>query len=326
MQAITRRAAAIAGVTVLATLAFWVAPARAEYPDRPVKLVVSFPPGSGTDTNARYVARKLEEKLGKPVVVENRPGGNSFIAAQAVVSAEPDGYTLLLASNSPVATNVAMFRKLPYDPVADLAPIARLGVGAMALVVPASSSYRDVASLVDAARRNPGKLNYGGGSASYQIATELFLTRAGVKANHVPYKGAAPALTDVAAGQIDFAFADYGATLPLLQAGKLRILAVTGDKRLASRPDTPTLQESGFPGYFMVNWTAAFAPARTPKPVLHKLEQAIVEIYSTRESAEFLARTNWDVFVAGADELRRFQLADIRRWSEAAEQAGIPKQ
>jgi tripartite-type tricarboxylate transporter receptor subunit TctC len=129
--------------------------ARSEYPDKPIKLVVSFPPGSGTDSNARYLARKMEERLGKPVVVENRPGGNSFIAAQTVTRAEPDGYTLLLASNSPVATNVAMFRKLPYDPVSELAPIARLGVGAMALVVSATSRYQTVDALLSAARSTP---------------------------------------------------------------------------------------------------------------------------------------------------------------------------
>jgi len=302
------------------------AAARAAYPDHPIRMVVSFPPGSGTDTTARYVARKLEEKIGQPVVVENRPGGNSFIAVQAVTRSEPDGYTLLLASNSPVATNVAMFRQLPYDPVADLAPLARLGVGAMALVVNPASPYGTVAQLVEAARQHPGKLNYGAGSASYQIATELFLTQGQVKANHIPYKGAAPALTDLAAGQLDFAFADYGAVQPLVQGGKLRLLAVTGNKRLAGQPGTPTLQESGFPGYFMVNWTAAFAPANTPKAIRDKLEKLLVDISATPETAEFFARTNWDAFTGNAAELHRFQVDEIRKWSSAAARAGIPKQ
>ncbi|MBO9353450.1 tripartite tricarboxylate transporter substrate binding protein [Bordetella petrii] len=300
--------------------------AQAAYPDKPIRLIVSFPPGSGTDSNARYVAQQMEARLGVPVSVENRPGGNSFIAAQAAATAAPDGYTLLLASNSPVATNVAMFKQLPYDPVKDFAPVARLGYGAMALAVQADSPYKTVADLVEAARREPGKLNYGSGSASYQIATELFLSMAGIKATQVPYKGAAPALTDLAGGQVDLVFADYGAVIPFVQAGKMRLLAVTGHERLRSAPDVPTLQESGFDGYYMVNWTAAFAPARTPAPVIDKLSRTLVDIYRTADAEAFLARTSWEAFPAGPDELGEFQRAEIRKWAAAAERAGIPKQ
>ncbi len=217
-----------------AWLALPAGAARAAYPDKPIRLIVSFPPGSGTDSNARYVAKKMEERLGVAVTVENRPGGNSFIAAQAVAAADPDGYTLLLASNSPVATNAAMFKHLPYDPVKDFAPVARLGYGAMALAVKADAPYKTVADLVNAARLRPGELNFGSGSASYQIATELFLSMGGIKANHVPYRGAAPALTDLAGGQVDFVFADYGAVIPFVQSGRMRLLAVTGDTRLKS--------------------------------------------------------------------------------------------
>ncbi|HEY9319720.1 MAG TPA: tripartite tricarboxylate transporter substrate binding protein [Achromobacter sp.] len=317
------RLLALAGV---AWLALPAASAQAAYPDKPIRLIVSFPPGSGTDSNARYVAKKMEEKLGVAVTVENRPGGNSFIAAQAVAVAPPDGYTLLLASNSPVATNAAMFKHLPYDPVNDFAPVARLGYGAMALVVKADAPYKTVADLVNAARQRPGELNFGSGSASYQIATELFLAMGGIKANHVPYRGAAPALTDLAGGQVDFVFADYGAVIPFVQSGRMRLLAVTGDMRLKSAPDTPTLQESGFPGYYMVNWTAAFAPARTPAAVIDKLAGVLLDIYRTADAAEFLARTNWEVFPVGPKELGVFQRDEIRKWDEAAQRAGIPKQ
>ncbi|MGV2908348.1 Bug family tripartite tricarboxylate transporter substrate binding protein [Achromobacter sp. AGC25] len=317
------RLLALAGA---AWLALPAASAQAAYPDKPIRLIVSFPPGSGTDSNARYVAKKMEEKLGVAVTVENRPGGNSFIAAQAVAVAPPDGYTLLLASNSPVATNAAMFKHLPYDPVNDFAPVARLGYGAMALVVKADAPYKTVADLVSAARQRPGELNFGSGSASYQIATELFLAMGGIKANHVPYRGAAPALTDLAGGQVDFVFADYGAVIPFVQSGRMRLLAVTGDARLKSAPDTPTLQESGFPGYYMVNWTAAFAPARTPAAVIDKLAGVLLDIYRTADAAEFLARTNWEVFPVGPKELGVFQRDEIRKWDEAAQRAGIPKQ
>ncbi|SEJ89498.1 tripartite tricarboxylate transporter substrate binding protein [Achromobacter sp. NFACC18-2] len=317
------RLAALAGAVWLAQPA---TVALAAYPDKPIRLIVSFPPGSGTDSNARYVARKMEEKLGVAVTVENRPGGNSFIAAQAVATAPADGYTLLLASNSPVATNAAMYKNLPYDPVKDFAPVARLGYGAMALAVKSDAPYQSVKDLVEAARQRPGALNYGSGSASYQIATELFLSMGGVKANHVPYRGAAPALTDLAGGQVDFVFADYGAVIPFVQSGRMRLLAVTGDSRLKSSPDTPTLQESGFPGYYMVNWTAAFAPAKTPAPIIDALADTLLAIYRTPDAAEFLARTNWEVFPVGPKELGEFQRQEIRKWDEAAQRAGIPKQ
>ena len=208
-------------------------------------MVVSFPPGSGTDTNARYAASKLQERIGVPVIVENRPGANSFIAAEAVINAKPDGYTLLLASNSPVTTNVVMFKDLRYDPVNQLAPLAKLAYGPMALTVNADSPFQTVEDLIEHSKQNAGSLNYGAGSASYRIATELFLTQAGIKAEHIPYKGAAPALTDLAGGHVDFVFADFGAVVPFMESGAMRILAVTGNERVSAVPDVPTLQEVG---------------------------------------------------------------------------------
>ncbi len=298
----------------------------AAYPEKPIKLVVSFPPGSGTDTNARYAAKKLSERIGVPVMVENRPGANSFIAAEAVVNAQPDGYTLLLASNSPVTTNVVMFKKLPYDPVKQLSPIAKLAYGPMALAVKADSPFKTVKDLVDEATKNPNSLNYGGGSASYRIATELFLAQNGIKAEYIPYKGAAPALTDLAGGHVDFVFADLGAVIPFAQGGTMRILAVTDDQRVKSVPDVPTLQEEGTPNYYMINWTAAFAPAGTPQSIIDTLSEHFVEIYKEPEAQDFLDRTNWFAFPAGAEELRKFQLSEIQRWGEAAAAAKIPQQ
>ncbi|NYT58102.1 tripartite tricarboxylate transporter substrate binding protein [Alcaligenaceae bacterium] len=300
--------------------------ANAAYPEKPIRMVVSFPPGSGTDTNARYAAKKLSERIGVPVVVENRPGANSFIAAEAVVSAAPDGYTLLLASNSPVTTNVVMFEKLPYDPVKQLTPIAKLAYGPMALAVHKDSPFKTVQDLVDSAKSNPNSLNYGGGSASYRIATELFLTQNGIKAEFIPYKGASPALTDLAGGHVDFVFADLGAVIPFEQSGNMRILAVTGNERVKSVPDVPTLQEAGTENYYMINWTAAFAPAGTPQPIVNMLSEHFVEIYKEAEAQEFLDRTNWFAFPAGAEELGKFQLSEIERWGAAAKAADIPKQ
>ncbi len=300
--------------------------AAAAYPDKPIRMIVSFPPGSGTDTTARYAARKLEEKIGVPVVVDNRPGGNSFIAVEAVVNAAPDGYTLLLASNSPVATNVVMFNELPYDPLKDLAPIAKLAYGPMGLAVKADSPFNTVEDLVDAAKKNPNDLNYGGGSASYRIATEQFLSMEGIKAEYIPYKGAAPALTDLAGGHVDFVFADLGAALPFVQGKTMRLLAVTGDKRVPAVPDVPTLKETGLDNYYMINWTAAFAPAGTPQPIIDTLARHLVDIYQEKEAQDFLDRTSWFAFPDGPAALRKFQLSEIKRWGDAAEVAKIPKQ
>lgn len=300
--------------------------AVAAWPEQSIRMVVSFPPGSGTDNNARFAAREMSEKLGVPVMVENKPGANSFIAAETAVKAKPDGYTLFLASNSPVATNVAMFNQLPYDPVKDLTPLAKLSFGAMGVAVPANSPYSSIEELVKAGKANPQKLNYGSGSASYQIASELFLSMAEMSANHIPYRGASSALTDLAGGQVDFVFADYGAILPLFSAGKLKVLAVTGNERLPSVPDVPTLQELGYKDYYMVNWTAAFAPANLPQDIQEKLSAVLVDIYSSDKAREFLQQTNWDPFPGNATDLAQFQLNEIERWSSAAKRANIPKQ
>lgn len=306
----------------------WMAgmPAQAAYPEQPIKLIVSFPPGSGTDTNARYAASKLQERIGVPVIVENRPGANSFIAAEAVVNAKPDGYTLLLASNSPVTTNVVMFKDLRYDPVKQLAPIAKLAYGPMALTVKADSPFKSVEDLINHSKQQAGSLNYGAGSASYRIATELFLTQAGIKAEHIPYKGAAPALTDLAGGHVDFVFADLGAVVPFIESGAMRLLAVTGNERVKAVPDVPTLQEKGLKDYYMINFTAAFAPAGTPQEVIDLLSKHFVEIYREPEAQAFLDRTRWIAFPDGPEALREFQLSEIKRWGDAARAANIPQQ
>lgn len=300
--------------------------AHAAYPEQPIKLVVSFPPGSGTDTNARYAASKLQERIGVPVIVENRPGANSFIAAEAVINAKPDGYTLLLASNSPVTTNVVMFKDLRYDPVNQLVPLAKLAYGPMAVTVKADSPFKTVEDLIAHSKEKAGSLNYGAGSASYRIATELFLTQAGIKAEHIPYKGAAPALTDLAGGHVDFVFADLGAVVPFIESGAMRILAVTGNERVAAVPDVPTLQEIGLKDYYMINFTAAFAPAGTPKDIVDMLSEHFVEIYKDPESQKFLDRTHWIAFPGGQEELRQFQQSEIQRWGAAREAANIPQQ
>lgn len=298
----------------------------AAYPDKQIRLIVSFPAGSGLDRQARYAAMKLQERYGKPVIVENRPGANSFIAAQEVVRSPADGYTLFFTSNSPVSTNVAMFAALPYDPVKDLAPVARLTKSVLTVVVPSESPIRTVADLVARAKAAPGKLNYGSGSPLYQLATEKFLLAAGVSAVHVPYKGGVVALTDLVGGQLDFAFADYTIVKPHIQSGKLRILAVTGEKRLSMEPSVPTMQESGYRDFVFATWTAVFVAAKTPADIVKKLSDDLLAIYALPESVRFSSQMDGEIFLAGPAELHRFQLAEIEQANKIVKAAGIPKQ
>lgn len=201
-----------------------------------MKLIVSLPPGSGADTTARFLARHLSEKFGQPFLVDNRPGADSFIAARAVAASPPDGYTLFVASNSPMVTNVAVFRQLPYDAVKDFQPLARIARFPMVLVVPANSPFKTLQDLVAAARQAPGKLNFGSGTATYRVALELLHERNQIKATAVPYKGTSAAMTDLAGGNIDYTMAEVSAVMPLVRGGRVRALAVAAGERIRSCP------------------------------------------------------------------------------------------
>ncbi|MCZ4315550.1 tripartite tricarboxylate transporter substrate binding protein [Comamonadaceae bacterium G21597-S1] len=315
-------------LAMLALLPLGATPwARAQaYPSKPVRFIVSFPPGSGADTTARLYARRLQEITKQSFIVENRTGGNSFIAAQAVATAAPDGSTLFFASNSPVVVNAVLFKSLPYNPLNDFAAVARTSRGTNLLLVPQNSPYKTVAELVDAAKKAPKKLNYASGSASYQIATEEFAEAVGAEFTHVPYKGSAPAIQDTAAGQTDFTIADISASLPLVQSGRLRALAVTSDRRHGALPNVPTAIESGAKDFEFYNWTGVFAPATTPQPVLDKLTQLIEQITAEPETVAFLSKIGGEIFPGDAKELRAYQVAQIEQWKRVARRAGIEPQ
>ena len=317
----TRRALllALAGAGVLAATA---APA-ADWPTRNVTVIVSFPPGSGADTMARFYARRLREITNQPFVVENRPGANSFLAAQAVAKATPDGYTLFFSSGSPMTTNVVLFKNVPYDSVTDFSPVARTARGTNGIVVAANSPITSIAELVAAGKKKPNSLSYASGSSVYRIATEWFSQIAGIEALHVPYKGAAPALLDVASGQVNFAIADISAVLPLAKGGKLRVLAVSADRRHPALPDVPTAIEAGVPGFEYYNWTGLYAPAKTPPAVVDNLAALVKRISEEPETVAFLAKIGGESFFAGPQELRRYQIAETEQWKRTAARAGI---
>lgn len=300
--------------------------AAATYPSKPIHFVVPFPPGSGTDVGARFFARKLGELAGQPVIVENRAGANGFIAVKAVTSAPADGYTLLMGSNSTLATNVALFKQLPYDPVKDLAPVSTLMRSPIVLIVPANSPYKTLKDLIDAARAKPGQRTYASGSAAYQLMGELFSDKAGIQLLNVPYKGAPDAVNATLSGQTDLGFSDITATMELLRGGKIRALAIAADQRLAGLPDVPTAQEQGIGGFSADTWTGVAVTANTPKPVVDKLSDMFVKILAMPETREFYAKQNVITMKGGQDELRDFQREQIAVWKRIAAAARIELQ
>lgn len=317
-------AASLALIALPPVLIDTAALAQGDYPGRPVKIVVSLPPGSGADTTARFIAQHLSMTFHQPFVVENRPGANGFIGARAAAEAPPDGYTLFIGSNSSMVTNAAVFRNLPYDPVKDFVPVERIARFAMVVVVPSQSPYQSLADLVGAARKAPGKLNYAAGSAGYQVYVELFHERFGIKGNPIAYKGTSPAMTDVAAGNVDYSIGEISAVLPLIRAGRMRALAVTDSHRLKELPQVPTVAESGAPGFEVSAWTGLFAPAKVPAPIVKALSDAVRTAMQRPDSVKFIENLGASVYPGGPQQLRDFQLAEIQRTRDIVKSAGIP--
>lgn len=295
----------------------------AAYPSHAVKIIVSLPPGSGADSTARFLSKHLSEQFKQPFVVENRPGANSFIAAQAVATAPADGYTMFVTSNSPMTTNAAVFKKLPYDPVNDFTPVAPVARFPMVLVVPAKSPYQQVSDLVSAARAHPGDLNFGSGTATYQVVAELFHEKNGIKATHVAYKGTSAALTDVAGGVVQYTFADVSATLPMIRGGLLRALAVTSTTRINDLPDVPTMQESGTKDFEAYAWTAVFFPAKVSPEIVNTIARSVQDLIKRPEGATFLAKLGGEAFIGGPEDLRAFQIDETERMKRTAKLANI---
>ena len=297
-----------------------------EFPSKPIKFIVPFPPGSGTDTSARYFGKKLGEMTGQPVVVENRPGANGFIAAKALLSAPADGYTVFVGSNSSLAVNVALFKKLPYDPQTDLAPLTMMMRAPTVLVVPPNSPYKTLAELISAAKAQPGKLNYAAGSAGYQLMSEALNDSAHLDVRNVPFKGASEALIAIASGSVDMAFSDITAAYELVKGGKLRALAVASDRRSPTLPSVPYFGEAGVPGFTAYVWVGAMVSAKTPKAETDKLAALLTQIERLPETREFYERLGAEVMNGGADEMRKFQAAEIALWKRIAIKAKVEQE
>ena len=279
----------------LAVLMYLLAagPAIAQpYPSKPIRVVVAFPPGGTNDILARLIGQRWSEAWGQPVIIENRPGANTIIGAELVVKSAPDGYTLLVGASSTYTVNPAIYPKLPYDPVRDLAPVTVLGSIPLVVAVHPSVPANSVRELIALAKSRPGQLNYGTPTVTFQVVIEMFAQMASVQFNRIPYKGSVPTLTGLIAGDVQIVFLDAPPIIPHLRSGKVKALAVTSAERFTAVPDLPTVGESGLPGYEVVFWTGLFAPAGTPREIVSRLQQETVralQIPATRERLASLA-------------------------------------
>ena len=312
---------------LVATLVFCAAATAfaQPYPSKPIHLIVPFPPGGGNDTVARALAQQLGPDLGQPVVIDNRPGAGGSVGAELAARAPADGYTLFLAGVGSHAVNPNLHAKLPYDAVKDFAPITLVASAPSVLVVNPGVPARTIDEFTAFARANPGKLNYasnGNGSAA-QLAAAMYESMAGVKMVHVPYKGIAPAMTDLMSGEVQLMFGTIVALVPHIQSGKLRALAVTSTKRSALLPEVPTLAESGLPEYQAGSWYGILAPAGTPREVIERLHGAIVKALRQPEVAKRLAAEGAEVIGSTPDEFGAHLKAEIARVGKVVRAAGI---
>ncbi|KDP83204.1 ABC transporter substrate-binding protein [Cupriavidus sp. SK-3] len=319
-------AAALAAIGAAMPLAAPAAESADAFPARPIRFIVPFPSGSGTDTTARMFAKKIGELTGQGVVVENKPGGNGFIGVRTALSAPPDGYTVLIGSNSTLSTNAATFRKLPYDPLTDFAPISLLSRGPCVIIVPANSPYRTLTELLKDARKHPGALNYGSGSISYTIYTEWLNELARTKTTAVPYKGAGDVINGVMAANVDFAVVDASGAFELVRGGKLRALAFTAPQRSPLLPEVPSIAEAGLPDFLARNWVAAAVSAKTPPAVVRRLHDLFAQAGNAPDVRDYYTRLSAELILSSPAEMRQYQKDEIQRWKRLAEVAKIPLQ
>jgi tripartite-type tricarboxylate transporter receptor subunit TctC len=316
----------IAGFTsALVMLSAGVSDASAQsYPNRPIRLIVAYPPGGGADIVARILGQKLSDSVGQQIVVDNRSGAAGIIGTDIAAKSIPDGYTLIMGTNATHGIFVSLYRKLPYDPVKDFAPVSNVVSVTNVVVLHPSVPARSVKELIALAKSKPGQLNYGsGGSGSNaHLAVELFKIMAGVDIVHLPYKGVAPAVTDLLGGQIQMMISNMPPVLPHVKAGKLRALAVTGAERSSATPDLPTVAEAGLPGYESDLWWGVLAPAGTPRSIVSRLNAEIVKILQLKELKDRLSDMGATPVGNSPEEFAATIKADILKWAKVVKQSG----
>ena len=294
------------------------------FPNKPLQVIVPVAAGGGTDLLARTLGQKVSEELGQPVVIENKLGAGGNLGVEAVVKSKPDGYTLLVSPGT-IATNVAAYKKLPYDLIKDLQAITLIGQTGVVLVVHPSMKVNTLQEFVDLAKKSPGQLNFGsaGLGSPQQLHTEFFNQLAGIQTNHIPYKGQSQAMTDLVGGQLNYMFSPLQNALPYIQQGRIRAIAVAMIKRSPKLPQTPTLHELGYRDVDLSNWFAVYAPAATPAATVKKLNAAFVKVGNTPEMKAKFEQLGFDAFFNTPDQAQDFMRSELVRWARVAAYAGI---
>ena len=314
----------IGAVVVPAVVTVFAGAAWAAYPDKPIKMMIGYAPGSSTDIVGRMIANDLSLALKQPIIVENRGGAAGSLAADAVAKSAPDGYTILFAQNG-LAINVAANPKLPFNGQKDLLPVVGVAATPHILIVNNNSSAKSVADLMAMLKAEPGKLSFGssGIGNSDHMAGELFLATTGLQAIHIPYKGGSPAATDLMGGQIDFYFAGMPVGLPLYKGDKVRALAVTSKNRFSGAPELVTIQETGVKGYEMALWQGVFVPAKTPQGIIKELNNSILKILETPEMKDRFQKAGVQIAPMNTQQFSDLYFSDIARWKTVIEKAKI---
>jgi tripartite-type tricarboxylate transporter receptor subunit TctC len=297
-----------------------------QFPNKPIRILVPFAAGGGTDVMARLLGQKLGEIFGQPVVVDNKPGSDTIVAAEILAKSPPDGYTLNLTLDIAMTVNPYTYSSLPYDPVKDFAPVSLVGSTALLMVAKGGLPVNTPQELVAYAKANPGKLNYGSGAISAQLVIEMLKQTTGVEMVFIPFKGAAPTVQALLAGDIDLAIADFFSFLPPIKAGKIKAIAVTGTTRDSSLPNTPTMIESGYPNVELANWWAVYAPAKTPPAVIERLNREIVRVVAMPDYAEKIRGMAIVPMSSTPEELATRQRIDAAKLGAVIKAAGIKVQ
>jgi tripartite-type tricarboxylate transporter receptor subunit TctC len=310
-------------IGALCLLTVGAAPAQ-DYPTKPVRIVVPYAAGGGTDALARYLAHGLERELGRPFVIENRPGQGTAIGAAYVARSAPDGYTLLAATSSTLAINPSVYKRLPYDPLTDFSPISLVAAVPFVLVVNPALPVSSVAELVTLAKSKPGELSYasGGMGAPHHVYMELFKSMTGADIKHVPYRGGGPALADVVAGHVPVMFGDVGPVTGLVREGRVRALAVTVGRRVETIPAVPTMVEAGLAGYEANSWQSLVAPVNLPPPILAALNRALVAVLAGPATREHFLKLGMQPLSSTPQEFAAYLRAEIAKWAPIVKAAG----
>jgi tripartite-type tricarboxylate transporter receptor subunit TctC len=308
---------------LVAACAFTAAQAQ-NYPAKPITLIVPFPAGSTTDLVGRILQDELAKAVGQTVVIDNRGGAGGSVGTEAVARSAPDGYTLLMGTIGTHSINPAVYAKINYDPIKDFEPIIQFGTAPNVLVVHPDLPIKSVADLIAYIKANPGKVNYGssGNGTSNHLSGAMFVARNGLNATHIPYKGGAQAITDLLRGEIQFMFYHYLPLLPHIQEGKLRAIANTNTTRIAALPDVPVMKEAGMDDFEVSAWFGVWAPAKTPKDVVTKLNESILKIINSPQVKKSLMAQGIDPVAGAPDDLRKLNQAELARWAKAVQQAG----